>query len=363
MFSGCSIYDSESEELHRKFVNVILPTNCAVFTYMFQNSYVLADLPKCLNSSTGVYETKLPATTQNTQYMFAGCVINSDSVQIPADYFQLCKNALVNASYMFYNNRYITELLYNRNVGLLQDCVNVQNVTYMFYGCWFLHKGIPNNLFGSTPLTKITTLQAMFGDTSILYDVENESNRWMDSNTVAPLVNLVSIQQLFYRMRIGNNNPTNPYSYRDTVKDSDDRNVYVISPSTFVNHNLQNIRQLFYRTSTIQDIPFEFLGFEQADDAFCDSRIVRIADPFITDENNFYNVKNVSRMFGMVRGSNKSVTNLGKFVDKLKSTSAPIMSNMAGNLTNTDISDASLLADFDLQVDYGHSINVKEIFS
>jgi hypothetical protein len=89
---------------------------------------------------------------------------------------------------------------------------------------------------------------------------------------------------------------------------------------------------LFYRTSTVKDIPFEFLGFEYADDAFCDSAITRIADPFITDENNYYNVRNVARMFGMRLGSTKTVTNLGTFVNKLKLTSQPIMSNIAGNL-------------------------------
>jgi hypothetical protein len=95
---------------------------------------------------------------------------------------------------MFYGNRYLTELLYNRNVGLFSDCVNVQSVTNMFNGCWFLHKGIPNNFFGTTPLTKITTLQGMFADTSIFYDVDNESNRWVDSNTIAPLTNLTNVQ-------------------------------------------------------------------------------------------------------------------------------------------------------------------------
>ena len=122
----------------------------------------------------------------------------------------------------------------------------------------------------------------------------------------------------------------------------------MISPDTFTNHELQNIRRLFYRTSTVTDVPFAFLNFEQAEDAFCDSNIIRIADPFITDENNYYNVRNVSRMFGMGNWTAKSVTNLGALVDKLKTTSMPTMANIAGNLTNTDISDPALLADFDL---------------
>jgi hypothetical protein len=49
---------------------------------------------------------------------------------------------------MFYSNKYITELLYDSEVGLFQDCTNLTNVIGMFNGCHFLHKGVPNNLFG-----------------------------------------------------------------------------------------------------------------------------------------------------------------------------------------------------------------------
>ena len=132
-------------------------------------------------------------------------------------------------------------------------------------------------------------------------------------------------------MRINNNSATEPYKYREQVKNSDNQNVYVISPDTFTNHTLQNIRELFYKSSTVMDIPFAFLNFEYGDNAFCDCNIIRISDPFITDENNFYNVKNVTRMFGMRTGESKpiqsdsagitTVTNLGVFIDKLKETS------------------------------------------
>jgi hypothetical protein len=47
-----------------------------------------------------------------------------------------------------------------------------------------------------------------------------------------------------------------------------------------------------------------------------------------------YNVKNVSRMFAAVLNSNKSVTNLGAFITGLKDTSNPVMTHIAGNLTN-----------------------------
>jgi hypothetical protein len=89
---------------------------------------------------------------------------------------------------------------------------------------------------------------------------------------------------------------------------------------------------LFYRSSTVKNIPFYFLNFTHADNAFCDSAIRVIASPFITDEHNFHNVKNVTKMFGMCTGSTKTVTNLGAFVDKLEETSRPIMAYIAGNL-------------------------------
>lgn len=52
----------------------------------------------------------------------------------------------------------------------------------------------------------------------------------------------------------------------------------------------------------------------------------------------------------------KAVTNLGQFINDLKNTSNPIMSNIAGNLTNTDIIDESLKNDFNLDVYHGHSL-------
>ena len=109
----------------------------------------------------------------------------------------------------------------------------------MFNGAWFLHKGIPNNMFGITELPKITSLQQMFSDTSILFDVQDESvggKRWMNSNTIAPLVNLQSVYGLFSYNRIGNN-PLS-YTYRDDVKDANDISVQVIDKDTFINHNL-----------------------------------------------------------------------------------------------------------------------------
>ena len=61
-------------------------------------------------------------------------------------------------------------------------------------------------------------------------------------------------------------------------------------------------------------------------------------------------------MFGMPVNTNKSVTNLGQFIANLKNTSNPIMSYIAGNLKNTDISDRSLIDGFDLNVYHGHSL-------
>jgi hypothetical protein len=106
----------------------------------------------------------------------------------------------------------------------------------------------------------------MFKDTSIFYDVQNESlggKRWMNSNTLAPLSNLQSVQGMFSYMRIGNN-ASPAYTYNETVKDSDDNTVYIIDKDTFASSNLLNIRELFYRTSTVQNIPFSFQSFEYA---------------------------------------------------------------------------------------------------
>lgn len=350
MFYGCSIYYIEQQQEKRKFVNVLLPSSCADYSHAFDGSYVLDSLPALASSATST-----------TSYMFASCVINKPQVQIPADYFQICKNNITDVTGMFYGNQFITELLYNSSVGLFSDCVNLLYVDSMFENAYYLHKGIPTNLFGTTPLPKITRLRSMFKHTSIFFDVEDDSNRWVTSNTIAPLTKLDDIQDLFSYIRIGNNQIG--YIYKENVLNG---NILtpVISGDTFINHNLVYIRRLFMRSSIIKDTPFAFLSFVYGEDAFNDCSpnenrpfTMQIANPFITDSDNLVNIRNISRMFGMPTAiPYKTVTNLGYFINPLSAVYKPIMNNAAGNLANTDIDDTSLLDDFNEDVNYGHSL-------
>jgi len=63
---------------------------------------------------------------------------------------------------MFSKNAYLRELEYSSDHGLLQDCINLSNVQYMFAETMSLHKGIPKNLFGVSELKKIKELNGMF---------------------------------------------------------------------------------------------------------------------------------------------------------------------------------------------------------
>ena len=106
------------------------------------------------------------------------------------------------------------------------------------------------------------------------------------------------------------------------------------------------------------------MGFTYGAEAFCDCPIEEIAEPFITNTDNLWNIRNTVRMFGMRLGNTKSVTNLGTFITSLENTSSPIRTNMAANLTNTDISDSALLENTDLITAYsGHSLQNKTIYS
>ena len=74
----------------------------------------------------------------------------------------------------------------------------------MFNSCHFLHKGIPVNLFGSNPIPYLTTLTNLFRETCIFYDIENDSYKWVDISTFAPLTGLTSIEGMFSRSRPAN---------------------------------------------------------------------------------------------------------------------------------------------------------------
>lgn len=167
MFYGCKSYKYNSESVYndnnRIFVEVTLPTNCSYYNNMFDSSQILKRLPN-INS----------AQSQNMSYMYASCVILQSEIVLPPTYFQICKNSIVNVAYMFYKNRYITELGYDSKYGLFDGCVYLNNVDGMFLSATYLHKGIPNNIFGTTNLPNIIRLYRMFELTNVLYDIPNE---------------------------------------------------------------------------------------------------------------------------------------------------------------------------------------------
>jgi len=217
MFYGCKTYRQNAENIYddttRWVIDIILPTGCSQYENMFRGSQILKSLPN-FNS----------ASASNAAYMFANAYIHQDTIELSPAYFQICKQNISNVSHMFDGNLWITSLGYNSDCGLFEGCINLSNVTYMFYNCAYLHKGIPTNMFGTTNLPKITTLAYMFNRTNIWYDVDDESiggKKWMDSSTIAPLTNLTSIEGMFGNNRIGNTS-SGYGSYRDQVKNMDD---------------------------------------------------------------------------------------------------------------------------------------------
>lgn len=335
MFRRCMCYKYNIEGVYddstRKFVTVQLPTSCSNYNSMFNESYILRALPVIRSSAT-----------TNMQSTFANCVILQSEIILPATYFQICKNRISNISYMFQNNRYITELQYDEECGLFDGCTQLSNITNMFNGCSYLHKGIPTNMFGSVELPNITSLEQLFANTNIMYDVPDESvalqKKWLDYNTIAPLVNLTSINGMFLNNRIGSPHESGYGSLRTQVKNINNVDTYVINPETFGNIKLQDIRYAFKESVILSDIPIRFLMFKNGTEAFAYSNVSNIDQTFVSDRY-ISNVLDVRRMFYVREANPKYIANLGIFINNLKNNSNAIMSNIAGNITNEDIPD------------------------
>jgi len=117
---------------------------------MFRRSTILNELPNITSS-----------ISKNLDFMFSGAKIKS-SINLNAYYFNNCKDSLENTEEMFSNNYELETLQYNSTRGLFEGCTKLNKVTKMFSDAHSLHKGIPNNLFGSTPLPNLESLEGMF---------------------------------------------------------------------------------------------------------------------------------------------------------------------------------------------------------
>lgn len=328
MFRETIIYKYNEENSYsnsdRYFVDILMPTNCHTYIRMFQDSSVLKSLP-----------TLRSVSTSRCDYMFQSAIINSSEVEIPSNYFQICKANISNLTNMFCNNIYITSLEYDQNCGLFQDCIKLAAVKNMFYGAHFLHKGIPNNLFGSTNIPGLTSLEGMFAYTLILQDINDGIVKQMDANTIAPLTKLQTVQGMFEGNRYQGQAPEGYGNFRNQVLNADNELVYVINPNTFASsNNLQVITNLFKNTSI--NIPFKFLRFSYAQEAFYDTSMTEI-DPIFISDTYISGVLNAQRMFYNPRSNSRSVQNLGIFVNNLKSRSSAKINNIAGGLSNEDV--------------------------
>lgn len=337
MFQGCRLYKHTAGEHtytvnDRKFVDVILPSNCNTYTRMFQDSSVLLNLPS-INS----------ASASDLNYMYQGCIINDSNLVLPADYFEICATNLTTTAYMFCNNQYIVELEYDEDRGLFEDCVKLANVEYMFSGAIFLHKGIPVNLFGSTPLPKIVSLAYMFGTTSILYDVADGSHKWINASTLSPLTGLDNISGMFYRVKMNHNEYTSTHgTLTNTVKDVDGTtSVDVIGAETFTGKTYANISKLFEHAVYNPAGTVRFKGFSNGQDAFFSSSVAKINDPFV-DSLYVSSIVNANRMFYQSPTGgrrNQNITNLSTFVNALISYPNITKYNIAGNIDDNTIPD------------------------
>ena len=181
----------------------------------------------------------------------------------------------------------------------------------------------------------------MFNRSAIFYGVEDGSYKWIDATTIQPLVNLTSIQYTFNRTRHLNIYSGDP-EYRDIVKAADGTtDKYIIDPLTFYNTNLENISFAF--AGSPFDIPFRFSKFQYAKQAFFCSKITKIGDPFVSSDY-ISRIQQIQSMFEKRTDNTTAVENLGKFINALIDSRAnATMSNVAGSLTNADVSEELLI--------------------
>lgn len=112
------------------------------------------------------------ANIENVSYMFRNCTNLSGSIY--ANTFDSCRNKLANTAYMFYATGLSGELpsgTYDEDGlpiqrGLLSECINLENTSYMFYNCLELTGSIPDDIFYTSSLAdkylKLTNVSSMF---------------------------------------------------------------------------------------------------------------------------------------------------------------------------------------------------------
>lgn len=339
MFNECILYKYNSDSNHqyddtdRKFVQVLLPTSCPTYYAMFSNSSMLSDIPEVRATNASDF-----------RYMYSSCVINNSDITLPYNYFSICKNNVTKTSYMFYNNRYLTQLQYGQT-GLFEECINLNEVEYMFYQAYNLHKGIPINIFGRSDenmisLTKLSSLKGMFRRTSILFDiVDNDINKCINSDTLKPLINLTSVEAMFREVKVDGNVNVSGYSgtLRNQIPNPNSGTTYIIDPGTFAENSIQNINELFMNSEI--NIPFRFKGFTYGKDVFFDAPITEIDNPFITEARNISTISTVTRMFyDIISGQpSRTVTGLSDFINNISSYTHINKDNIAGNLLDSNI--------------------------
>lgn len=341
MFNECVLYKYNSDSNHqyddtdRKFIQILLPTSCPSYYSMFNNSSILSNIPEIRATNASDF-----------RYMYSSCIINNSDVTLPYNYFSICKNSITKTSYMFYNNRYLTQLQYGQT-GLFEECINLNEVEYMFYQAYNLHKGIPINIFGRSdenmiPLTKLSSLKGMFRRTSILFDIaDNDINKCINSNTLKPLTDLTSVEAMFREVKVDGNVNVSGYSgtLRNQIPNPNSGTTYIIDPGTFAENSIQNINELFMNSEI--NIPFRFKGFTYGKDVFFDAPITEIDNPFITEARNISTISTVTRMFyDIISGQpSRTVTGLSDFINNISSYTHINKDNIAGNLLDLDIDD------------------------
>lgn len=283
--------------------------NTGLFTNMTKLTNANDIFNGCTSLGTGMSACNLfegCTSLQTVQGAFNGCTGITGS--IPVTLFNSCRDTLTNVSRMFYgctdlngtigigNEDTVPTDLVGSQLGLLAECLNLQDASYMFYGCNRLTGKIPWDLFWTSSVerlyTNLTTIAYMFYDCAFNQPVEdNGENYLFHPDMFIKLIALTTMEGLF----------ANPYNAIHTWPAS-----YPVHPNAFDGqYFLTTIKEMFRRCNGLGGaIPSRWFNnsisrITNAYGAFAYTKITDIGATFLRASSDTANttLRYASRMF------------------------------------------------------------------
>lgn len=294
LFYGCALVVDYSADL---FSNMTKLTNVSgAFAY-------------CTALSTQVHN-KFPfvgcTSLQNVSAFYRGCTSISGS--IPVELFDSCRDTISNTSYMFAECDSIEGTILTGNedlytpqdsefkLGLLSECINLRDASYMFYNDRALNGKVPWDLFWTRSATyvyaQLTNIRSLFQGTGFNEPTTVDGTDYLfHPNLFTKLLAVTDMSYLFYWSR----SFANPWAA-----------AYEVHPNAFDGqYFVTSIREMFHGCSGLggavsnQWFQNSISNIMSAYGAFAYTRITDVGTSFLRANSTTPNSKlsSASRMF------------------------------------------------------------------